>query len=313
MKSIIRGLAAAVICVAIGQPVIADTQWSLWSISNITHTAMYSPDNGVTWLPVTDVVTPLPTTATYTTIRVAQDILSRRVLLVGSTTGLYRSVDGGHNWYEVSGPGSGLEATSKYFSAIVTTTTPFGTTDILVGVTGSTNGGVYLSGDGGLHWAQINQGYDPSSLNISTLAKTSCSGCPVQYYSGTYGSGVYTRTIAVVSPPVITGWCFGSTTCTCGTAAPSGAGGQPFRLCGANFLALPTVQFGWLGLSPNEGGFASGCITTSNVITCTAPSVSMCGGYSGGTPAGSGLAYISVRNTDTRTGLMPVQYNYLAY
>jgi len=41
-----------------------------------------------------------------------------------------------------------------------------------VGINGSTTGGVYLTGDGGEHWTQINQGFDPNSLNITTLVKT---------------------------------------------------------------------------------------------------------------------------------------------
>ena len=49
------------------------------------------------------------------------------------------------------------------------------------------------------------QGFDPNSLSISTLVKSSCAGCPVQYYSGSFGGGMYTRTIAVQPPPAVSG------------------------------------------------------------------------------------------------------------
>src|SRR5207342_1099663 len=142
-------------------------------------------------------------------------------------SGLHLTRDGGATWRSVSGPGSGLEATSRNFSATLTATTTFNTTDILVGITGSTTGGVYLSGDGGEHWTQINQGFDPNNLSISSLVATSCTGCPVQYYSGSYGGGLYTRTVTVVAPPSFAaidggGWCFGSTSCTCATTPGSG-------------------------------------------------------------------------------------------
>ena len=254
----------------------------------------------------------LPTTETYLTVLPLGTTPAGRIVMVGGSHGLYRTADGGQNWYVVSDIGSGLEATSKYFSVLLSEPTSFGTTDVLVGVNGSTNGGVYLSGDKGLHWTQINQGFDPTSLNLSTLVKTSCSGCPVQYYSGTYGSGVYTRTIAVSNPPVITGWCFGSTTCPCGTDAPSGGSGQAFKICGANFMPQANIQFGWVGLQPLEGANASNCLITSSTITCAPTGSSVCGGgVGGGTPSGWGPVNVVVRNFDTRSGQMGTQYNYL--
>src|SRR6185369_286412 len=108
------------------------------------------------------------------------------VVMVGTTTGLWRSNDGGASWRNVSGAGSGLETTSLNFSALLSTPTAYGTTDVLAGANGTTTGGVYLSGDAGQHWTQLNAGYDPNNLSISSLIQTSCSGCPVQYYSGSY-------------------------------------------------------------------------------------------------------------------------------
>ena len=126
----------------------------------------------------------------------------------------------------------------------------------------------------------------------------------MQYYSGTYGSGVYTRTIPVTLPPTIGGWCFGSTGCACGTSAPSGpmAGGQPFRICGQNFLALASVQFG----GPYGRVYASGCTWSSTAIACSA------------TPPGAqaavspdGTVQLSVLNSDTRPGVAARGYSYL--
>jgi hypothetical protein len=217
-----------------------------------------------------------------------------KVLLGNSAQGLWRTLDGGDAWRKVSGSGSGLELTSQNASSLMTATTAYATTDVLVGMTGSTTGGVYLSGDSGEHWTQVNQGFDPSNQSITSMVKTSCNGCPVQYYSGSYGSGVYTRTITVNPPPAITAWCFGSTVCSCATAAPSGseAGGQAFKLCGTGFLNGLTVEF--------DGVAATSCSQSGGtVITCT-----------GTPPHFPGAASVRVRNSDTRQGVMGQAYTY---
>lgn len=217
-----------------------------------------------------------------------------REVLAGSSNGLYRTTDGGATWRRIDVAGSGLEASSRNFSAVLTTVTASGSTDLLIGATGTTTGGVYLSGDGGEHWTQINAGFDPAQLSISTLAKTSCSGCPVQYYSGSYGGGLYTRTVTVAAAPAITGWFYGSTSGGCANAAAGGPinGGQPFRLCGSGFQAGATVEF--------DGAAAAGCTAvTAAVITCT------------GTPAHiAGAAVVRVRNPDTRAGTQGAAYLY---
>ena len=129
--------------------------------------------------------------------------------------------------------------------------------------------------------------------------KSSCNGCPVQYYSGSYGGGLYTRTIAVGNPPAVPGAnyaCFGSTGCSCTTAGGSGpeTGGQAFKICGSNFQNGVTVEF--------DGIPASGCsLTGSTIITCTA------------TPAHvPALATVRVRNPDTRVAVLPAQYQFAA-
>jgi hypothetical protein len=178
---------------------------------------------------------------------------------------------------------------------MIPATTAFGNTDFLLGMTGASKGGVYLSGDYGSHWTQVNQGFDPNSLNINTLAKTSCSGCPVQYYSGTYGSGVYTRTIAVVNPPVISGWCTGPA-CACAAAAPSGPvpGGQPFTVCGSLFQAQALVSFGGADSPPCSFVSAAqlNCVTPAHI---------------------AGSVPFNVRNPDTRASAAAGQlYTYTA-
>jgi photosystem II stability/assembly factor-like uncharacterized protein len=271
---------------------------SLWAVS-LSLGPRYSTDSGATWWPT-------PGAGDYTlpgglnwSIVKAQDINPLngwRKVVAGANGALYRTVDGGDHWRLVSGPGSGLEATSRNFSAVISAPTPMGTTDLLVGATGATTGGVYLSGDDGEHWTQVNQGFDPSNLNITTLAKTSCSGCPVQYYSGTYGSGVYTRTIAVVAPPSVSGWCFTGTGCACGTAAMGGPeqGGDAFRICGSGFQPGAVIEF--------DGVAAAGCsYVSASAYTCT-----------GTAPHVPGGAVLRIRNPDTRTGYAGQLYNYAA-
>jgi hypothetical protein len=215
-----------------------------------------------------------------------------KVIAGNGSAGVYRTLDGGDSWRRVSGAGSGLEATSQNAAAMITSLTGFSNTDLLVGMVGSNNGGVYLSGDYGGHWMQINQGFDPNSLNISTLAVTSCTGCPVQYYSGTYGSGVYTRTIAVNNPPTITGWCTGAA-CGCAVAASNGPqiGGQSFKVCGTNLQNAAVVAFG--------GADSAACAMSGGgtVLTCSTPAHI------------AGVVPFNVRNPDTRPSL-PASQNY---
>ncbi len=214
------------------------------------------------------------------------------VVAGNSTAGVYRTLDGGDTWRRVSGAGSGLESTSQNAAALVTTQTSFGNTDYLVGLVGTNNGGVYLSGDHGGHWTQINQGFNPNTLNISTLAKTSCAGCPAQYYSGTYGNGVYTRTIAISNPPTITGWCNTGAGCVCATTALSGpvSGGQTFKICGTNFQNLALASFGGADSAPCA-------FTSSTVLDCATPAHV------------PGAVSVIVRNPDTRPSA-PASQNY---
>ncbi len=279
---------------------------SLWGASQASG-PRYSTDSGASWIatPGSNDYT-LPAQA-WTTVRALgiNAASGSREVIAGSSTGLYRSTDAGVTWHSMSGAGSGLEATSKNFAALISTATAFGTTDILAGAVGTTTGGVYLSGDGGEHWTQVNAGFDPANLSISSLITTSCAGCPVQYYSGSYGGGLYTRTITVVAPPVFPATlysCYGSTTCSCATGGGSGPqqGGQAFKLCGSNFQSGAVIEFDGVPVYTNYG---AGCTLSATQIVCNAGA--------SGTPAHApGLASIRVRNPDTRIGFVPAQYTY---
>ena len=283
--------------------VATGNQASLWSASNGSG-AFYSLTGGTSW-----VGAPggndygLPVTTGWSVVKalgINQNSTGREVVIGNNNAlaqsdpkkGVFLSRDGGVTWKNVSGAGSGLEATSKNVSAVLSTTTAFGTTDVLVGVNGSTDGGVYLSGDAGEHWTQVNAGFDPNNLSISSLVTTSCAGCPVQYYSGSYGGGMYTRTITVVAPPfnaVTATWCAGAA-CTCGsvTASLPSAGGQSFKICGSGFQNGVVVEF--------DGVPASGCTQSGGTtITCTVSP-----------PHPAGASVVRVRNPDTRTGYLPL-------
>ncbi len=263
----------------------ADAYWSANSASGAFHSA-----DGASWLAAAggnDYA--LPATAGYTSASPMGVNNGQREVAVGhSTLGVFLSRDGGDTWRNVSGPGSGLETTTKNASTFLTAATAYATTDLLVGINGSSNGGVYLSGDGGQHWTQVNQGFDPNNLAISSLVRTSCGGCPVQYYSGTYGSGMYTRTITVSKPPfydLAATWCTGAG-CACGAGSLSGPvqGGTSLKLCGSNFQGGMVVEF--------DGVAATGCVlnlsTSPQTVVCNTP------------PHAAGAAVIRVRNPDTR-------------
>ncbi len=276
--------------------IAAGTTASLWSASALSG-SFYSVDGGANWLGApggNDYR--LPTGAgNYNAVQAlglnAQSG-GREVLVGHGAQGVFLSRDGGDTWRNVSGPGSGLEATSKNASTFLATTTAYATTDVLVGVNGQLNGGVYLSGDGGEHWTQVNQGFDPNNLSISSLVRTSCTGCPVQYYSGTYGNGVYTRTITVNKPPfqdVAATWCAGGGCgCAGATATLSEAGGDSFKICGGNFQNGAVVEI--------DGVPAGGCTQSGGtLITCSG---------SPAHPAGP-AARVVVRNPDTRARALP--------
>ena len=217
----------------------------------------------------------------------------RPLLLAGfDGAGLWRSADGGAHWALVSTPGSGLEAASRRVGALFAVPTAWGSRDLLAGLTGATDGGVFLSGDAGRHWTLIQRGFDPAQLSISTLAKSSCAGCPVQYYSTSYGGGLYTRTITVSPPPRPAGACTGAA-CAC-QPAPAGpaAGGPPLTVCGTGFQTGVVIEIG--------GKPVPGCTRiTAEKITCPAA------------PAGTGGAVLEVRNPDTRAGLLEKPFSFL--
>ncbi len=285
-------------------PLAANTA-PLWAVS-ASNGPLFSADQGTTWTRATgsnDYALPagLPwavISAMGLDAQTGGRIVVAATAKVGSTPGdIYLTRDGGVTWRKVSVPGSGIEATSRDSTAVLNSITPQGTLDLLVGERGSTDGGVYLSGDGGQHWTQVNQGFDPTNLSISSLVKTSCAGCPVQFYSGTYGSGVYTRTITVTPAPVFpaTNFACAGTGCVCGGGSFSGpvAGGTPVTLCGSNFQNGVVVEF--------DGVPASNCAQSGGtVINCAATP-----------PHVAGFSRVRARNPDTRTGYLPANYQYV--
>jgi len=78
--------------------------------------------------------------------------------------------------------------------------------DALVAVhglgTGTSAGGVWLSGDQGAHWMRLSQGFDADKQLLTDLMADS--GTPPQYYSSTDGTGVYSRTITAQPYPTVT-------------------------------------------------------------------------------------------------------------
>ncbi|MEW5764230.1 MAG: IPT/TIG domain-containing protein [Acidobacteriota bacterium] len=68
--------------------------------------------------------------------------------------------------------------------------------------TGTSAGGVWLSGDKGAHWMRLSQGFDADKQLLTDLMADS--GTPPQYYSSTDGTGVYSRTITAQPYPTLT-------------------------------------------------------------------------------------------------------------
>jgi hypothetical protein len=274
------------------------TTAGLWSVSTASG-PRFSTNSGSSWTAApggNDY--PLPASSSFHVVQSLgiNSVSGAREVITGYNGGLYRSTDGGDTWRQVDGSGSGLELTSKNYTAVLTAATAYSSTDVLVGVSGTTNGGVYLSGDGGEHWTVISNGFDPNNQSISSMVKTSCTGCPVQYYSGSYGSGVYTRTVTVNAPPAITSACFTGTGCTCSASSADWTGSiygaQGFKLCGTGFLNGATVEF--------DGVAATGCTRVdANTVTCT-----------GTPPHVAGAARLRIRNSDTRAGYLASSFTY---
>src|SRR5439155_18183710 len=69
----------------------------------------------------------LPDGTRLTTLTlVSGGTLAQLGVLLGSTTGLYRTVDGGSRWFDETASGFGLEATSKNVGAMISTLTANG-------------------------------------------------------------------------------------------------------------------------------------------------------------------------------------------
>ncbi len=147
---------------------------------------------------------------------------------------------------------------------------------------GTSAGGVWLSGDKGRHWMKISSGFDSSSQKLSDLMVDSSD--PPQYYSSTDGTGVYTRTITASAYPTVTGLSPNSDDVDGGaTVTVTGTGFSnscPTGTASDCPDSSPVVLFGDTEVSTTW--------VSSTQLTCTAPA-----------HAASSVT-VTVRNPDTR-------------
>ncbi len=167
----------------------------------------------------------------------------------------------------------GLESTSLDIRDIVEADNG----DILCGIYGETDGGVYLSADSGEHWCELNSGFDPSEYSVEDLLTTT-SGT---YYVGKAEDGSWSTTLTADPSPTVS-----SLNVTTGTAQ----GGTSVTVTGTGFKSGAIVEFGDID--------ASTTFVNSTTLTCTTPSY----------PAQT--VDVSVRNADTRTGTLTDAFTY---
>lgn len=149
--------------------------------------------------------------------------------------------------------------------------------------TGTSAGGVWLSGDLGGHWMRLSQGFDAASQHIEDLVMDK--GTPVQYYASTDGTGVFSRTITAQPYPTVTN-----------VTPPSGSpdGGTEVTITGTGFStecptgtladcpdSVPVVLFGETEVPAT--------FVNDTELRATAPAY-----------GGTGAVTVRVRNPDTR-------------
>jgi hypothetical protein len=160
--------------------------------------------------------------------------------------------------------------------------------------TGTSAGGVWLSGDKGLHWMRLSQGFDTTSQELTDLMADSSN--PPSYYSSTDATGVYTRTITANPFPTVSG---------VSPSSGTSSGGTTVTVTGTGFLGTcptgtasdcpspndrPVVLFGDTEVTPSSWNATS--------ITVTSPAHA------------SGLVKVMVRNPDTRRSTTGANYTY---
>jgi hypothetical protein len=158
--------------------------------------------------------------------------------------------------------------------------------------TGSSAGGVWLSGDTGRNWMRISRGFDSSSQELADIVQDS--GDPPSYYASTDTTGLWTRTVSASPYPTIT-----NISPDNGTSA----GGTPVTITGTGFSnscptgaaadcpnTTPRVLFGETEVA--------GAWVSSTQITATTPAHS------------SGPVSVKVRNPDTRQTAVGSAYTF---
>lgn len=150
--------------------------------------------------------------------------------------------------------------------------------------TGTSAGGVWLSGDRGAHWMRLSSGFDADSQELTDLMVDGSS--PPSYYASTGATGEYTRTITADAYPTVS---------AISPSSGPASGNTTVTLSGTGFLGTcptgtasdcpspndrPVVLFGETEVIPSSWGATS--------IICTTPAGAM------------GATKVTVRNPDTR-------------
>ena len=234
----------------------------------------------VNWIECNGDVGPFPLTNLNTNTVLE---LPDKTLVAGCTGGVFWSPDGPcdtRQWF--SAGGNVANKGSNDFRDLLLASNG----DILIAAngtgTGQYSGGVWLSGDKGVHWMKISNGFSSISQRLEDLVVDG--GNPPSYYASTGETGVYTRTITASTYPAVTGISSNTGSCSGGTSLTlTGTGFSNSCPSGASCNSptdSPVVLFGETEVLPSTFS------TTS--LTVTTP------------PHAAGTIIVTVRNPDTR-------------
>lgn len=207
--------------------------------------------------------------------------------------GVWRTEDEGTVYWEASG--AGLESVSTDVADFLevqadTRTPPNYDAFVALNGSGTTEGGVYLSGDDGRHWVSLSEGFDASEQTLSSIVASE--GDPPTYYAGTYTHGSYAATLTALPYPTVT---------NLSTTTSSSTGGGSITVTGTGFLGSCPSGYGCIDTSAVVafGGVdAPTTFVSSTQLTATVPA------HPGG------AVTVSVRNPDTRAGRYSGTFTY---
>lgn len=205
----------------------------------------------------------------------------------GGKSNIYWSTDagsvGGSNWRPVDlADPTNADLAASSLDVETFTESPNG--DLLAGVRGTTNGGAFLSANGGAHWMEFNDGFDPDELRLQDLI-TQTAGGETVYYAGKPTDGFWANKYVPAAPPTVSA--------LTSTSGPSSGGGS-LTITGSGFQAGAVAEFDGVP-----------CVTTSWISA----SQLGCVGIPPHLPA---TVAVRVRNPDTRTGTKSDAYTYTA-